>query len=71
MADDEHEIRSEEDDPEKIVNGMLDVGEVVSQFFGLGLDIYPRGESEGEGTGDYIESGEEEAKDNPFAKLAD
>jgi uncharacterized metal-binding protein YceD (DUF177 family) len=67
----EHEIRAEADDPEKIQGGVLDIGEVAAQFLGLAIDIYPRGEEEHEGAGDYIEVKPEDAKDNPFAKLAE
>lgn len=68
--EDEREIKSEEDDPEKIVNGAIDLGEVAAQFLGLALDEFPRGENEEIGAGDYIEVKPEETKDNPFAALA-
>lgn len=70
-TDDEYEIRDERDDPEVITDGVIDIGEVAVQFFALGIDDYPRTESETEGSGDYIEVTEDEAKPNPFAKLAE
>ena len=68
--EDEREMQSEEDDPEKLYDGAIDLGEVTSQFLGLALDFFPRGEDEAEGSGDYIEVTPEEAKPNPFAELA-
>ena len=63
----EHEIRPEEEDPETIRNGVLDMGEVVAQFFGLAIDPYPKAEDVGDK--DYIETKPSD-KPNPFAKLA-
>lgn len=62
----EIEILDEKDDPERIIGGMIDIGEVVAQFMALALNPYPH--NEGEDVGDYIESKEE--KPNPFAALA-
>jgi uncharacterized metal-binding protein YceD (DUF177 family) len=70
IEDDEHEIRDEKDDPETIDGDAIDIGEVAVQFFALGINDYPRTESEIEGSGDYIEVSEQDAKPNPFAKLA-
>lgn len=67
--DDEYEIRDEKDDPESIINGEIDLGEVAAQFLGLALDDYPRGADED--SGDYIEISEQDAKPNPFAALKD
>jgi hypothetical protein len=69
--DEEHELRAEQDDPEIITNGILDIGEVAAQFLGLGIDVFPRAANEKEGTGDYIEIDPKETRDNPFAKLAE
>jgi len=67
--EDEYELRDEKDDPEKITDGLIDLGEVTAQFLGLALDDYPR--AEGEDNGDYIEVKPEDAKPNPFAVLKD
>jgi uncharacterized metal-binding protein YceD (DUF177 family) len=64
----EYEIRSEEEDPEPIENGVLDLAEVTMQFLGLSIDPYPK--SMATGAGDYIETKPED-KPNPFAKLAE
>lgn len=64
---DEHEMRDESDDPEKITNGVIDVGEVVAQYLSLAIDPYPH--ATGIDEGDYIETKPED-KPNPFAKLA-
>ena len=63
----EHEIRPEEEDPETIHSGVLDMGEVVAQFLGLAIDPYPKAEDVGDK--DYIETKPSD-KPNPFAKLA-
>lgn len=68
--EEDHEIKNEQDDPDIITNGVIDMGEITAQFLGLGLDDFPRGEDEGEGIGDHIEVKPEDARENPFAKLA-
>ena len=67
LKDDEYEIRDEKDDPDKIIDGVIDMGEITTQFLGLALDDYPRGDNED--SGDYIEK--KDSKDNPFAALKD
>jgi len=67
-AQDDKEIKDEQDDPEQIINGMIDVGEVCAQFLGLALDDFPRGADES--YGDHIEKDEQDNKPNPFAALA-
>ena len=62
----EIEMRDEKDDPESIIDGIIDIGEVTAQFLGLALNPYPH--AQGETPRDYIES--EEKKENPFAVLA-
>jgi uncharacterized metal-binding protein YceD (DUF177 family) len=66
-TDEEHEIVDEKDDPERIMDGAIDLGEVTAQFLGLALDDFPRGQDEE--NGDYIEVDEKDAKSNPFAAL--
>ena len=67
---DEYEIKSKEEDPERVMNGAIDLGEVAAQFLGLALDEFPRTKDEEAGSGDYIEVNPEDTKDNPFAALA-
>lgn len=68
--EEEHEIKTEEQEPETVTNGAIDLGEVAAQFLGLALDDFPRSEDENEGAGDHIEVNPDETRDNPFAKLA-
>lgn len=56
----------EEDDMEPINDGIIDLGELVAQHLGLGLDPYPRKEGL---PPVEVEFGEPLVKDNPFAKL--
>ncbi len=65
--EEDHEISDEKDAPDHITDGIIDIGEVCAQFFGLSLDPYPRGDDEE--FGDYIEASEEDTKPNPFAVL--
>ncbi|PCH99626.1 MAG: hypothetical protein COB76_05305 [Alphaproteobacteria bacterium] len=65
---DEYEMREEKDDPERIIGGAIDVGELVAQYLALAIDPYLR--AEGVDDGDYIEISPEDAKPNPFAALA-
>jgi len=62
----EIEMRDEKDEPETIINGMIDIGEVTAQFLGLALNPYPH--AQGEVPRDYIENVDKE--ENPFAVLA-
>ena len=39
---DEVQVLEEKDDPEPLVNGQVDLGEVVVQFLSLSIDPYPR-----------------------------
>lgn len=63
----------EEDPPDPIVDGAIDIGEAVAEHLALALDPFPRkpgivfegGEEEGAG-----EAEEPEEKPNPFAVLA-
>lgn len=42
---DEVQMLDEKDDPEPLVDGQVDLGEVVIQFLSLAIDPYPRNES--------------------------
>ena len=54
----------EEDLPDPIINGRIDIGAVTAEFLALGLDPYPRKPGVGF---DYVE---DSGKENPFAALA-
>ena len=55
---------AEEDLPDPIVNGRIDIGAVTAEFLALGLDPYPRK------PGVDFAYAEDAARDNPFAALA-
>ncbi|WP_448203470.1 YceD family protein [Azospirillum sp. sgz302134] len=66
---------AEEDLPEPMVNGRIDIGELAAQHLSLALDPYPHAEgieftgySEGEDEEEEVEKAEPE-KPNPFAAL--
>lgn len=64
-------IMDETDDPEPVIDGKIDMGELVIQYVSLSLDIYPRAdgvifESDAHGVPDAPEDG---VYDNPFAAL--
>lgn len=42
MADSEVPILDENEDPEPLVNGMIDIGELVVQHLSLAIDAFPR-----------------------------
>ena len=54
----------EEDLPDPIINGRIDIGAVTAEFLALGLDPYPRKPGVGF---NYVE---DQGKENPFAALA-
>lgn len=66
---------SEEDIPEPMVNGRIDIGELTAQHLSLALDPYPHAEGvefAGYGDADEDEEGaalDEPEKPNPFAAL--
>lgn len=59
----------DEDPPEPVEDGAIDVGEAVAQHLSLALDPFPRKEGVGIEEAPPAEV-EEEAKPNPFAVLA-
>ena len=65
----EEELMALLDQPEPLVDGKIDVGEVVSQFLAVAMDPYPR--KDGAKVADVTKSkDDEEKRPNPFAKLA-
>ncbi len=62
----------ESEDPEPIVDGKIDVGELVAQYLSLAIDPYPRAEGEEfaqESSGKAGKKGKDEVYENPFAAL--
>lgn len=66
-------IVAEEDDPEPIQNGAIDLADVVIQFLSLAIDHYPQKDSldEGEENEVTVLSEDSPVKKNPFAALKD
>lgn len=66
----EQPVLDEYDDPEEIVDGKIDLGELVTQHFSLSLNPYPRKEGTVFEKQDKFLEGENEGMyDNPFAAL--
>ncbi len=69
MVDSEMEIMDEKDDPDPVVEGHIDVGELVTQFLSLAINPYPQAEG-----AVYTETSiptEPPKRANPFAGLKD
>ncbi|MCB1783376.1 MAG: DUF177 domain-containing protein [Alphaproteobacteria bacterium] len=68
-------ILEESDDPEPIIDGKIDLGELVTQYVSLYLDPYPHAPGAHYAKGDDEAPGEEGAEqgqyNNPFAALKD
>ncbi|MEQ8397214.1 DUF177 domain-containing protein [Thalassobaculum sp.] len=69
IGPDEVDLDPMADTPEPIAGGVLDVGEIAAQAFGLALDPYPRAVG---GTAEAVETGKDDDRTSvsPFAKLA-
>jgi uncharacterized metal-binding protein YceD (DUF177 family) len=67
--DEETMMVSERDEPEPVVNGQVDVGELVAQYVSLAINPYPHSEK-ARAVG-YVGDGQEPEKPNPFAVLKD
>ena len=66
----EQPMLEEQDDPEKIVDGKIDLGELVTQHLSLSLNPYPRAEgTEFENQEEHLKDGEDDVYKNPFAIL--
>lgn len=65
---DEDELMALLDQPEPLVGGQIDVGEVVSQFLAVSMDPYPR--KSGAEIPQTVKEDDAEEKPNPFTKLA-
>ncbi len=55
----------EEDEPDPVIDGKIDLGALTAEFFALGLDPYPRKPG-----AVFEESTESEPNDSPFSALA-
>ena len=56
---------SDEDEPDPIIEGKIDVGALAAEFFALGLDPYPRKPGV-----EFVAPAESPPPDSPFAALA-
>lgn len=65
-------ILSEKEDPESLVDGKIDLGELVTQYLSLFINPYPHAEGVVFEVGDDAQAGEaSESLRNPFAALKD
>lgn len=67
----EQPILEEFDDPEPVIDGKIDLGELVTQYLSLALNPYPRAEGVDYKAEAGLEEAEEGTYDNPFAALKD
>lgn len=67
--EDDTEFSAEDDEnaPEMVINGMIDLGEVASQYLALEIDPYPR--APGVSLAAQMTEAGEEGKNNPFRVL--
>ena len=56
---------ADEDEPDPIIEGKIDVGALAAEFFALGLDPYPRKPGV-----EFVALAESPPADSPFAALA-
>jgi uncharacterized metal-binding protein YceD (DUF177 family) len=56
---------ADEDDPDPVIDGRIDLGALTAEFFALGLDPYPRKPGVG-----FVAPAESTPSDSPFAALA-
>jgi uncharacterized metal-binding protein YceD (DUF177 family) len=64
-------VLDESEDPEPIVEGKIDAGELVAQYLSLAIDPYPHAEGVAYDLGDEGEKGPKPGFTNPFAALKD
>ncbi len=62
-ADTEVPILEEHEDPEPIVNGKIDLGDLTTQYLSLSLDLYPKAPG-----AKWEESGEPDEEESPLRK---
>jgi Large ribosomal RNA subunit accumulation protein YceD len=56
---------ADEDDPDPVIDGRIDLGALAAEFFALGLDPYPRKPG-----AEFVAPADSNAPDSPFAALA-
>jgi uncharacterized metal-binding protein YceD (DUF177 family) len=56
---------ADEDDPDPVIDGRIDLGALAAEFFALGLDPYPRKPG-----AEFVAPADSKAPDSPFAALA-
>jgi hypothetical protein len=64
-------IMEESEDPEPIIDGKIDAGELVAQYLSLAIDPFPHAEGVAYEHGDDVEKPKKQRLDNPFAALKD
>ncbi|MDP2697875.1 DUF177 domain-containing protein [Thalassospira sp.] len=64
----EEELMALLDQPEPLVDGRIDLGEIVAQYLAVAMNPYPR--KEGAEAPVQLADNDEDEKPNPFAKLA-
>ncbi len=63
-------ILAEEEDPEPIIDGVIDFGELATQYLALAIDSYPHAEGVHYEVGDdTVREDASDIRKNPFAKL--
>lgn len=67
----EQPMLEEYDDPEQIVDGKIDLGELAVQHLSLSLNPYPRCQDARSNFGEPLEEAPEGTYNNPFAALKD
>lgn len=62
-------VMEEREDPEPIVNGKIDLGDLVTQYLSLGLNPYPRAHGAEEGESVEVAASPSAIRKNPFEAL--
>lgn len=71
-ADIEIQLLDEKDDPEALVNGKIDIGELAAQYLSLAVPAYPHKDGVmHDVTTDEVPLNKKAARPNPFAALKD
>lgn len=64
-------VLDESEDPEPLVDGHIDAGELVTQYLSLSIDPYPHADGVVYESGDEAENAAGSRLENPFAALKD
>lgn len=71
-ADMEVQVLDEKDDPEPVINGKIDIGELAAQYLSLAIPPYPHKEGAmHDVTTDDVPLNKKATRPNPFAALKD